>query len=111
MNKKTIKELLRLNLNVSGYRACVVLRYQGDIDEYVEHLCNKHNIRYFKQSMEIKNVNNDSRIRFITPNYPAERIMGMKIDHVIVDDVVRDDLMVSLIHRVRDVDYVVKIDG
>ena len=110
MNKRTIKELLRLNLNVSGYRACVVLRYQRDIDEYVEHLCNKHNIRYFKQAMEIKNVNNDSRIRFITPNYPTEKIMGMKIDHVITDDIVKNDTMDNLISRVKDSDYVISIE-
>lgn len=80
--------LLRLNLEVKDYRALYIVDSQYSIDRIVGSICSdgSTNLKYFVAPQELRNVDNNARVRFVTTKVGAEKIMGMKIDHVIIDD-------------------------
>ena len=108
MNKKTILKLLELNLNVDGYRGVVVASNQYIIEkDYLTHLCKQPHLKFNKMENEIKNVNNDARVRFYLSNTRFERVRGLKIHHCFIDDIGGNKDLLGLIEsKAKNVEYI-----
>ena len=107
MNKKTILKLLEMNLNVDGYRGVVVASSRYTIEkDYLTHLCKKPHLKFNKMENEVKNVNNDARIRFYLSNTRFERVRGLKIHHCFIDDIGGNKGLLWLIEsKAKNVEY------
>ena len=108
VNKKTILKLLEMNLNVDGYRGVVVVSNQYIIEkDYLTHLCKQPHLKFNKMENEIKNVNNDARVRFYLSNTRFERVRGLKIHHCFIDDIGGNKDLLELIEsKAKNVEYI-----
>ena len=108
MNKRTVLKLLEMNLNVDGYRGVVVASNQYMIEkDYLTHLCKQPHLKFNKMENEIKNVNNDARVRFYLSNTRFERVRGLKIHHCFIDDIGGNKDLLSLIEsKAKNVEYI-----
>ena len=108
MNKKTIIKLLEMNLNVDGYRGVVVVSNQYIIEkDYLAHLCKHPHLKFNKMENEVKNVNNDARVRFYLSNTRFERVRGLKIHHCFIDDIGGNKDLLDLIEsKSKNVEYI-----
>ena len=108
VNKKTILKLLEMNLNVDGYRGVVVASNQYIIEkDYLTHLCKKPHLKFNKMENEVKNVNNDARVRFYLSNTRFERVRGLKIHHCFIDEIGSNKDLLDLIEsKAKNVEYI-----
>lgn len=108
VNKMTILKLLEMNLNVDGYRGVVVVSNQYIIEkDYLTHLCKHSNLKFNKMENEVKNVNNDARVRFYFSNTRFERVKGLKIHHCFIDDIGGNKDLLDLIEsKAKNVEYI-----
>ena len=108
MNKRTILKLLEMNLNVDGYRGVVVVSNQYTIEkDYLTHLCKHPHLKFNKMENEVKNVNNDARVRFYLSNARFERVRGLKIHHCFIDDIGGNKDLLGLIEsKAKNVEYI-----
>ena len=108
VNKRTILKLLEMNLSVDGYRGVVVVSNQYIIEkDYLTHLCKHTHLKFNKMENEIKNVNNDARVRFYLCNTRFERVKGLKIHHCFIDDIGSNKDLLDLIEsKAKDVEYI-----
>ena len=108
VNKRTILKLLEMNLNVDGYRGVVVVSNQYIIEkDYLAHLCRQPHLKFNKMENEIKNVNNDARVRFYLSNTRFERVRGLKIHHCFIDDIGGNKDLLDLIEsKAKNVEYI-----
>lgn len=107
VNKRTILKLLEMNLNVDGYRGVVVASNQYIIEkDYLTHLCKHPHLKFNKMENEVKNVNNDARVRFYLSNTRFERVKGLKIHHCFIDDIGGNKDLLDLIEsKAKNVEY------
>ena len=113
MQEHIVTKFLRLNLEVKDYRALYIVDNQYSIDRIVGSICSdgSTNLKYFTAPQELRNVDNNARVRFVTTKVGAEKIMGMKIDHVIIDDFNSNSSVLSYAtSRVNNKGCVVKVD-
>ena len=108
VNKRTILKLLEMNLNVDGYRGVVVASNQYIIEkDYLTHLCKQPHLKFNKMENEVKNVNNDARVRFYLSNTRFERVRGLKIHHCFIDDIGGNKELLGLIEsKAKNVEYI-----
>ena len=108
MNKKTILKLLEMNLNVDGYRGVVVVSNQYIIEkDYLTHLCKHPHFKFNKMENEIKNVNNDARVRFYLSNTRFERVRGLRIHHCFIDEIGGNKELLELIEsKAKNVEHI-----
>ena len=108
VNKRTILKLLEMNLNVDGYRGVVVASNQYIIEkDYLAHLCKQPHLKFNKMENEVKNVNNDARVRFYLSNTRFERVRGLKIHHCFIDEIGSNKDLLDLIEsKAKNVEYI-----
>lgn len=102
MDKETLNIILKMNMNIQGYRAIIVVPSQFEIEKYVQKLCTNPNIRFNKMDNEIKHILNDSRIRFVLPSVREERVKGLRLQHVFLECIPNDNLLTHLKSRVNN---------
>lgn len=114
MQEHVVTKFLRLNLEVKDYRALYIVDNQYSIDRIVGSICSdgSTNLKYFVAPQELRNVDNNARVRFVTTKVGAEKIMGMKIDHVIIDDFNSNSSVLSYAtSRVNNQGCIIKVDN